>query len=105
MRASGRGFGLFLSPAGRSTRMLKMKCLLFIMVAMLLCRTSISSQTTPNKGRAPKFSSVYTDMQLNCKSAVTREEEREMTARGQDTPQRCKGYGGYYPEISYSAIV
>jgi hypothetical protein len=84
--------------------MLNMKCFLFIIAATLLCSMSGSSQTAPNKGRAPKFSSVYTDMQRDCKNAVTRKEEREMLASGQDIPESCKGYGEYYPGISYSAI-
>jgi hypothetical protein len=85
--------------------MLKMRYLLFIIVAMLLCYASASAQTRPNKDRTSRFSSVYTDMQRECKSAVTKKEEREMEARGQDIPERCKGYGEYYPNTSYSAVV
>jgi hypothetical protein len=84
--------------------MLKVKCLLLITVVTLSCPASTSPRTRPNKGWAPKFSSVYTDMERDCKSAVTRKEEREMLARGQDIPQSCKGYGVYYPVISYSAV-
>jgi hypothetical protein len=95
----------YLLPEGE-TPMLKMKCSIFIVIATVWCSSSAFSQATPNKQRrTPKFSSAYTDMQRDCKSAVTKQEEREMEARGQDIPQSCKGYGDYYPNISDSALV
>lgn len=84
--------------------MLKMRCLLFVMVAMLLGTSSISSRMRSDKGRAPKFSSAYTDMRRDCKSALTKEEERDSEARGQDTPQRCKGYGRYHVMVGYTGV-
>ena len=82
--------------------MLKVRCLILV-IAMLSSAVTFS-QTTPNKRRAPKFSSVYTDMRRDCKSALTKEEEKESEARGQDTPERCKGYGGYHIIIGYTGI-
>lgn len=84
--------------------MLRIRYLIFILVAIPLCCASASTQTRPNVGRGPKFLSVYTDMQRDCRSLVTRKEEREMETRGQDIPQTCKGYGEYYPDVSHSAI-
>ena len=82
--------------------MLKVRCL--ILVTVMLSSGVAFSQTVPNKSRAPKFSSVYTDMRRDCKSALTKEEERESEARGQDTPERCKGYGGYHIIVGYTGI-
>jgi hypothetical protein len=65
---------------------------------------AVSSQVSPGKSGAPKFSSVYTDLNRDCKSALTRKEEKEAEARGTDIPERCKGYGGYYVELGYSAM-
>lgn len=64
----------------------------------------ISSQASHSKSGATKFSSVYTDLNRDCKSALTRREEKEAEARGTDIPERCKGYGGYYVAIGYSAM-
>ena len=74
--------------------MLKMKCLLFIIVAMLLCSTSTSTQTRPNKGRAPKFSSVYTD---TTKCPCSDHHHAAYMCY-------CKGYGGYKALRSYPAM-
>jgi hypothetical protein len=49
-----------------------------------------------------RFSSAYTTL-TKCGSGMTRKEEREADARGQDIPTLCKGYGGYSVYISYSA--
>jgi hypothetical protein len=65
---------------------------------------AVSSQVSHSKSGMPKFSSVYTDLNRDCKSALTRREEREAEARGTDIPERCKGYGGYYVEVGYSAM-
>lgn len=62
------------------------------------------SQAGHSQSGAPKFSSVYTDLNRDCKSALTRREEKEAEARGTDIPERCKGYGGYYVEVGYSAM-
>jgi hypothetical protein len=65
---------------------------------------AVSSQVSHSKPGAPKFSSVYTDLNRDCKSALTKREEREAEARGTDIPERCKGYGGYYVDVGYSAM-
>jgi len=49
---------------------------------------------------APAFTSAYTDLNKDCKGAV---KESELT-EGQDMPLKCKGYGGYYIDIGYSAM-
>jgi hypothetical protein len=65
---------------------------------------AVSSQVSHSKSVAPKFSSVYTDLNRDCKSALTKKEEKEAEATGTDIPERCKGYGGYYIYIGYSAM-
>jgi hypothetical protein len=50
----------------------------------------------------PRFSSVYTNLK-KCGSGLTRKQEKEAEALGQDVPTKCKGYGGYDVDISYSA--
>ena len=65
---------------------------------------AVSSQVSRSKSGAPKFSSVYTDLNRDCKNALTKKEEREAEARGTDIPVRCKGYGGYYVDVGYSAM-
>jgi hypothetical protein len=49
------------------------------------------------KAPAPKFTSAYTDLNKDCKDAF------KEVGEGQDMPLRCKGYGGYYLYIYYSA--
>jgi hypothetical protein len=65
---------------------------------------AVSSQVSHSKSGVPKFSSVYTDLNRDCKSALTKREEKEAEARGTDIPGRCKGYGGYYVDVGYSAM-
>ena len=65
---------------------------------------AVSSRVSHSRSGMVKFSSVYTDLNRDCKSALTRREEREAEARGTDIPERCKGYGGYYVEVGYSAM-
>ena len=48
------------------------------------------------------FSSGYTDL-TKCGSGLTKKEEKEAEEQGSDIPTRCKGYGGYAVDISYSA--
>jgi hypothetical protein len=45
--------------------------------------------------RKVKFSSVYSDLKTECKSALTKAEEKETEAVGNDIPMVCNGYGGY----------
>src|ERR1051325_6192282 len=65
---------------------------------------TVGSQVSHSRSGAPKFSSAYTDLNRDCKSALTRKEEKEAEARGTDIPERCKGYGGYYVDVGYSAM-
>lgn len=46
----------------------------------------------------PRFSSVYTDLNKQCKAAF------KSVGEGQDMPLVCKGYGGYRINIGYSAM-
>ena len=82
--------------------MLKLRILALIALAMLLA-LSLSARRTESKHLAPQFSSAYTDLNRDCKSALTRKEEKEAEARGSDIPEICKGYGGYYIDVGYSA--
>jgi hypothetical protein len=76
--------------------MLKSKCLAFIGLALLCC-ASLLSLTTAAKNPPPVFTSVYTDLNKECKNAF------KSVGEGQDMPLKCKGYGGYSLYISYSA--
>lgn len=51
---------------------------------------------------ATRYSSVYTSL-TKCGSGMTKKEEREAEKNGSDIPTRCKGYGGYDVDVSYSA--
>jgi hypothetical protein len=48
----------------------------------------------------PAFTSAYTDLNKDCKAALKESEVGE----GQDMPMKCKGYGGYFVSIGYSAM-
>src|SRR5215213_2938642 len=54
----------------------------------------------PAAPAGPAFTSAYTDLNKDCKGAVKESEVGE----GQDMPLKCKGYGGYYISIGYSAM-
>lgn len=83
--------------------MSKLSLSAFLISAILLTFSAVAEPThsTPS---APTFSSAYTDLNRDCKSALTKREEKEAEARGTDIPERCKGYGGYYVDIGYSAM-
>ncbi|MBD0369857.1 MAG: hypothetical protein ICV60_03320 [Pyrinomonadaceae bacterium] len=68
-----------------------------IVIALLLISATAQGfgQGAPEGKRKINFSSVYTDLNTQCRSAVTKAEERELEARGDDIPFVCKGYGGY----------
>lgn len=68
---------------------------IIIALSLLLAAGLSFAQATPEGRRAVKFSSVYTDLKTQCGSALTRKEEKEAEAMGQDIPSLCKGYGGY----------
>jgi hypothetical protein len=82
--------------------MSKIRVITFACLAMLLT-LSVTAQRTRSQTSTPKFTSVYTDLNRDCKSALTKKEEKEAEARGSDIPERCKGYGGYYVDVGYSA--
>lgn len=69
----------------------------FVAFAIICLVGNASSQAANSKGGTPNFSSVYTDLNKDCKDAV------KSVGEGQDMPLRCKGYGGYYVYIYYSA--
>lgn len=69
-----------------------------ILALLLLLTVPASAQGASRWKRAVKFTSVYTDLNKECRSAMTKEEEKQAEKYGQDIPLVCKGYGGY--EIS-----
>jgi hypothetical protein len=74
---------------------------------ILLSLLSDSATSSAKRFAAPaqgptRFSSVYTAL-TNCGSGMTKKEEREAEKHGSDIPTRCKGFGGYSVDISYSA--
>lgn len=77
--------------------MQKLRILTFISLAIMLS-ISIITKTTASKPLSPKFSSVYTDINKQCKAAF------KSVGEGQDMPLKCKGYGGYEIRIDYSAM-
>lgn len=54
--------------------------------------------SSANSTRAVSFSSVYTDLNKDCRNAL------KSVGEGQDMPLRCKGYGGYKISIGFSAM-
>lgn len=84
--------------------MKKLGIVTLVSLSIISLVLAVSSQVSHSKSGAPKFSSVYTDLNRDCKSALTKKEEKEAEAGGTDIPERCKGYGGYYVDIGYSAM-
>ena len=75
-----------------------------IFLMSLIANTATSSEhrfVAPAQGPT-RFSSVYSTL-TNCGSGMTKKEEREAERHGSDIPTRCKGFGGYSVDISYSA--
>lgn len=73
-----------------------MKTLILIFVcSAIICSVGIDSSQANLS--ATRFTSAYTDLNRECKDAV------KQVGEGQDMPLRCKGYGGYYIYIYYSA--
>jgi hypothetical protein len=58
-----------------------------------------STAATATAAGGSAFTSAYTDLNKDCEPAFKDEEVGE----GQDMPLKCKGYGGYYISIGYSA--
>lgn len=66
----------------------------FLAASMLLfLAASALAQTEPV--RKVRFSSAYTNLKTQCRSALTRKEEKESEEMGEDIPNLCRGYGGY----------
>jgi hypothetical protein len=74
----------------------KMK-ILALCCASALLGVALSSSASSGGAGAPKFSSAYTDLKTQCKPVAKGE------PRGDDTPLRCAGYGGYEIRIDFSA--
>ena len=74
---------------------------IIIASTLLLATTLAFAQKGTQQKSATKFSSVYTDLNKECRSALTKEEEKESERIGEDIPFVCKGYGGY--EISLAS--
>jgi hypothetical protein len=73
---------------------------IFKSIAVLIVLFSVPLVPSPGyarngQKRKVKFSSVYTNLKTQCRSALTRREEKEAEERGQDIPSLCRGYGGY----------
>lgn len=77
-----------------------MKNIVIIALHMVLAAALCPAQPTP-ASKSAKFSSVYTDLKTQCRSALTKAEEKESERMGEDIPFVCKGYGGY--EISLAS--
>jgi hypothetical protein len=65
--------------------------------AAALFGVAFSSHAASGVARARKFSSAYTNLRTKCKAIAGGE------ARGDDTPLRCGGFGGYEIRIDFSA--
>ena len=74
-----------------------------IIILLAAAPLAVFPQTAKKTGDV-KFTSVYTDLDKDCKDAWVGKDKKEALSRGQDIPQTCKGFGGYTPYISYSAI-
>ena len=57
------------------------------MLCYILMSGAVCAQTAPQPKRAPKFSSVYTDLRKDCRDAWSGRDRQEAVARGQDIPQ------------------
>jgi hypothetical protein len=77
--------------------MLKNRIVPLLSLIILSGFAIVPPTTAGRKTGAPKFSSVYTDLNKQCKNAF------KEVGEGQDMPLRCKGYGGYEISIGYSA--
>lgn len=75
-----------------------MKKFIITALSLFLLIGLTSVQGAREAGPAVKFTSLYTDLNKECRSAMTKAEEEQAEKYGQDIPLVCKGYGGY--EIS-----
>lgn len=72
-----------------------MRKIVFALMLFSLCTFAF---TAHDYGAEVRFSSIFTDLTKDCENAFTE------VGEGQDMPLKCKGYGGYYIYISYSAF-
>jgi hypothetical protein len=87
---------LFLSFGKGVTLMFKARILMAVGLAVICCGQAFS-QAGAKKSRPQRFSSLYTDLNKECRNAF------KSVGEGQDMPLKCKGYGGYFIYIYYSA--
>jgi hypothetical protein len=77
-----------------------MRKLILAIAALILFSVAITPvSSNSNQVSSPTFSSVYTDLNKECKNAFKEKDVNE----GSDMPLKCKGYGQYYIYIYYSA--
>ena len=81
---------------------MKSRLLLALLACSLLVGGAYARKSTATPQAKPVFSSQYTPL-TKCGSGMTRKEEREAERNGSDIPSKCKGLGGYFVDISYSA--
>jgi len=77
-----------------------MKRVMLVLAAALFC-LGLPSQLVFGDGRAPKFSSAYTDLKTQCRPTTAEEDDPQV---GDDAPLRCEGYGGYQIRVDFSAV-
>lgn len=65
------------------------------LAASVLLFLSCSAFAQAGPKRKVKFTSVYTNLKTQCRSALTPKEEKESEEMGEDIPRLCRGYGGY----------
>ena len=68
-------------------------CLALASALVLLAPANLLAQ-------APRFSSLYTNLKIECKPAIKLKRGEDFEG---DMPLRCKGYGGYEINVGYSA--
>jgi hypothetical protein len=72
----------------------------FLTIILVLCSAAVFAQAGAKKSAAPRFSSVYTNFDKDCRDAVPESKVHP----GTDVPGTCKGYGGYRVALDYSAM-
>ena len=72
----------------------------FLTILLALCSTAAFAQAVAKKSAAPRFSSVYTNFDKDCRNAIPESKVNP----GTDIPGTCKGYGGYRVNLNYSAM-
>lgn len=78
--------------------MRKLASVLLIALAVVYCSAALAQSASSRKSDAVKFSSLYTNLNRDCRNAL------KSVGEGQDMPLRCKGYGGYKISIDFSAM-